>query len=271
MSSSEEEVQHTTEESVREIADEIKSGAAHVKETIKEEVTHLKQAIQEEARETVTHAKDFFAILKENPLYPKVSEVVHWRDPVRSGLIFGIINFFYFLVTYGDYTFLTITSYLLLVLLGACFGYSNYVVLKASWLQGKQVPNPFVSLFENRDFRITRQDAEPHFKTVLDLVNAVVQRFREVFFCTNVLLSLKYAAAFWFSAVLGKWFSEITLLYLVALGAFAWPRLYEEKHTEIDQYVGIAKTQANNYVQLGLSKLPPAVTNKFPALKPKAQ
>lgn len=56
-----------------------------------------------------------------------------------------------------------------------------------------------------------------------------------------------------------------------ALVLFIWPRLYEEKQKEIDHYYALAMANVEKYIQLGLSKLPPAVTNKFPALKPKAQ
>jgi hypothetical protein len=48
-----------------------------------------------------------------------------------------------------------------------------------------------------------------------------------------------------------------------------WPRLYEEKQKEIDQLFELAKQQIEKYLDLALSKLPPAVTARFPMLKPK--
>lgn len=214
-------------------------------------------------------AKSYVSILKENPLYSDSSKLFHWRDPVKTGVLFGVINFFYFLTAFFDYSIVTLVSYLLFTLLCICIGYANYVVLKASWLQGKTVENPFKEKFQDAKFHVSKKDAEAHFHTVLDLINTTIDTFRAVFYSTNLLLSLKFVFYFYVAATIGNWFSGITLLYLISLGLFVWPRLYEEKQKEIDQFYNIAKTQANTYIQLGLSKLPPAVTAKFPQLKPK--
>jgi len=89
------------------------------------------------------------------------------------------------------------------------------------------------------------------------------------FFCTDSLFSLRFAFYFYLGATIGNWFDFVTIFYLGLLVSFIWPRLYEEKQKEIDQVFGIAKDQCNNYLQLALSKLPPAITAKFPQLKPK--
>jgi len=222
-----------------------------------------------EARE-LPSGKTYVSILKSNPLYSEASKVFHWRDPVRTGLLFGIFNFFFFLWTWGEYSFITIVSYLLLTTLSICLGYANYVVLKASWLQGKRVENPFTERFKDANFHVSKEAAEQHLSTVLDISNHTIDHLRDVFFCTDNFLSLKFAGYFYLGAMLGNWFSGATILYLAILAFFVWPRLYEEKQKEIDQFYGIASEQANNYFQLALSKLPPAVTARFPALKPKS-
>jgi len=216
-------------------------------------------------------AHHYLQYLKANPLYTESSKALHWRDPVKTGLLFGIFNFFFFLYVVADYSLVTIVSYLLLTLLTICFGYSNYVVLKASWLQGKRVENPFQERFKDVKFHVSRETAEKYMETALGLINTTIDLFRDVFYCTDNFLSARFAFYFYMGATIGNWFSGATLLYLVTLGFFTWPRLYEEKHREIDHFYGIAKTQANTYIQLGLTKLPPAVTARFPALKPKHQ
>lgn len=225
----------------------------------------------EVAPSSTTERKTVYSILKANPAYNEVSKFVHWRDPIRTGLFFGIFNCFYLLLTWREYTVVSLLSYMALALLLVCFAYANFVVLKAKWIQGKQVENPFMERFEGATFHVPRECAEQHLDTILELVNVSIDRSRDVFYCTNNVLSAKYALYFYILATLGTWFSGATLVYLAALGLFIWPRLYEEKHKEIDQLYDLAKSHAEKYIQLGLSKLPPAVTNKFPALKPKAQ
>jgi len=219
------------------------------------------------------HKKDLqtvFDIIKKDPVYPDVVQVVYWRDPIKSGIIFGILNFVYFLLTIAEYSVVTIISYLLLSFLAVAFGYSQYVVLKASWLQGKKVENPFVERFKDETFHISKKAAEQHLDTAVDLLNLLIGRIRDALFCVDLVYSLKFAFRVYLLATLGNWFSGYTLAYLVTLVAFIWPRLYEEKQKEIDHFYGLAVAQIKTYVELGLSKLPPSVTSRFPALKPKA-
>jgi len=221
-----------------------------------------------EARE-VAALKNYVRIAKSTPVYSEASKVLHWRDPVKSGLLFGIVNFLFFLYAIFDYSLLTITAYVLLTLLTIAVGYANYVVLKAQWLQGQRVENPFQERFKDASFHGSRQTAERYLDLTLDAINSTSDLFRDVFYCTDNFLSARFFVYFYIAATIGNWFSGATIIYLVALVAFVWPRLYEEKKREIDQYAGIAQAQANTYAQLALSKLPPAVTAKFPALKPK--
>jgi len=244
------------------------------KEEIKKEDESPREAADEiqpkATEESHTERKTCMTILKANPLYNEASKIFHWRDPVRSGLLFGIANLFYILLSWGEYSVVTLTSYLLLSLLLVCFGYANYVVFKASWLQGKKVENPFKEKFKNQKFHLTREAIDKHVDTILDLINLTIDKYRDIFYCTDNLASLKYAFYFYLTATIGDWFSGITLLYLGTLGFFIWPRLYEEKKTEIDHWTGIAWTEGEKYFQLALSKLPPAVQQRFPQLKPKS-
>lgn len=214
--------------------------------------------------------KTYIAIAKSSPFYNDCSKIFHWRDPIKSGLLFGILNFFYLLTTWGEYTIVTLISYLLLSLLVVCFGFVNYVVLKGRWIDGKKVDNPFRSRFKSSTFHITRNTLIQHVDTVLDSINLTIDLFRDVYYCVNPIFTAQAAAVLYAVATVGNWFSGLSLIYLVLMGFFVWPRLYEEKQQEIDHFYGIAKTQANMYIQLGLSKIPPSVTSKLAALKPKS-
>jgi uncharacterized membrane protein len=213
----------------------------------------------------------YISIIKSSPFYADCSKIFHWRDPIKSGLLFGIFNFFYLLITWGEYTVITLMSDLLLALLAVCFGFVNYVVLKARWIDGKNVPNPFKARFKSSTFHVSRSTLIQHVDTVLDFTNLTIDLFRDVFYCVNPIFTAQAAGILYVTATIGNWFSAATLMWLVLLGFFIWPRLYEEKQQEIDTYWGIAKREANVYIQLGLSKLPPAVTSKLAALKLKTQ
>jgi len=167
---------------VTEIPDEIKEDLKKTKET-----AHSNAPIECQVMKSMAD------IIKANPLYSDASKLLHWRDPVKTGLLFGIFNFFYFLSTWGDYSMVTIFSYLFLALLSICIGYSNYVVMKASWLQGKHVENPFKERFKDAKFHVSRSTAEQHLTTILELVNVTIDEFRDVFYCTDNFVSLRFA------------------------------------------------------------------------------
>jgi len=222
----------------------------------------------------VTERKTYLSIVRASPLYVDASKLFHWRDPVKSGLLFGMLNLFYYELYFEDYTLLTLVSYILLALLVLSFGFVQYVVLKARYLQGRNVDNPFKARFKNSTFHVSRSTIVQHVDTVLDLLNLTIDLVREVYYCTNFFLSLQAAFFLYLVATVGGWFCGLTLVYLVLLGFFVWPRLYEEKHTEIDQIWGqvyvVASTQLDNALKVGLSKIPPVVFEKFPFLKPKS-
>jgi len=195
----------------------------------KESVQAVAEEIKAEKVEEKEEPKTYISIIKQDPSYNDVSQIFHWRDPVKSGLLFGIFNLFFFLLTWGEYTIVTLVSYLELALLSVCLGYANYVVLRASWIQGKQAENPFKERFKNAKFHISKETVEKHLNTIVNLVNLTIDNFRDVFYCTNNFVSLQFIVYFYLFATVGSWFSGTTLIYLVVLGFFVWPRLYEEK------------------------------------------
>jgi len=210
---------------------------------------HVKEPTLQEEIKKITSA------LRTNPLYSEASYILHWRDPIRTGLIFGIFNFTFFLVTYGEYSIVTLASYLVLALLVAAFGYANGSILYAKFIQGLSVENPLSSRWSNSE-PLPRYVVEKHLDSLVNVVNAVLETSRDVFYANFPILSVKVAVIFFILSLLGKWFSGLTLIYIDVLVLFAWPRLYEEKQKEIDQYWNLVNTHIETYTNLALSKIP---------------
>jgi len=215
--------------------------------------------------------KTFVNIVKSNRFYEQVAQIFYWRDAIKSGLVFGIVNFFYFLVTWGDYSVLTLVSYVLLTFLIPAFAYVHITSLRARYFQGvTNVDNPLKAKLGARDFHIRKEDAEQIMHTILELSNLSFDTLKEIILVYNSFTTIKYGLAFYFLSILGNWVSGTTLVYLVLLGFFIWPRLYQEKQKEIDALYATAHKQAHNYLQLVLSKIPPKVSTQIQAMtKPK--
>jgi hypothetical protein len=194
--------------------------------------------------------------IHNNPWYPEVSYILHWRDPIRTALLFGILNFAFYLVAVGGYTLLTLLSYAALTMLGVAFIYANGMILWARYIQGVIIDNPLSARWSASKWIVPRLIVEKHLDSVFNFVNAVLDISRDVFYCNYVVLSLKFAFIFLTLAIVGKWLSGLVLSYLVMLVLFAWPRLYEEKKTEIKHYYKLAADHINTYLNVVLSKLP---------------
>jgi len=160
----------------------------------------------------------FVTSVKSSPFYAQASAILHWHDPVQSALLFGIGNFFFFLITYGDYTVLTLLSYLALALIFVCGAYVNGTLLR-SHLKKEKAENPFATKLKN-PYEASKYTLEPHADCIIGLINDVVFLWTSVLYFTDTMFSLKIAIFIWTLSVLGKLFSGITLLYMTFFDRF---------------------------------------------------
>jgi len=192
----------------------------------------------------------FITAVKSSPFYPQISTILHWNDPVQSALLFGIGNFFFFLITFGEYSVLTLLCYLALALICICGAYANGVMLIAHFKK-ERVENPFLIKLKN-PYIATNFALEPHADCIIGLVNDFLDTSRSVLYFTDNLYSLKVGALLWILSV----FSFTSLLYIVFLTAFTWPRIYREKKVQIDQAYDLACSKICFYLNQVTSKLP---------------
>lgn len=71
-----------------------------------------------------------------------------------------------------------------------------------------------------------------------------------VFVCVYVFLSMAHFPQFgcllWCLTYLGSWFNGLTLVILAVVALFSLPKVYEQNQAQIDQYVGLVRTQVND-------------------------
>lgn len=201
-----------------------------------------------------TEGTPFVDALKKSPFYSHVSSILHWNDPVQSALLFGIGNFFFFLITCGDYTVVSLFAYLALALLFVAGVYANGTLLRA-YLKKEKYENPFSAKLKN-PFVLAEGDLKPHVDAFVGVVNDFLHLTRHAIYFTDTVFSVKIAVIVWFIAIVGGAFSGIVLLYGIFLAAFVWPRIYQEKQADIDRVYGIALAHLNQYYDLVISKLP---------------
>jgi hypothetical protein len=196
----------------------------------------------------------FASSLKISPLYGRVSAVLHWRDPIQSALLFAIGNFFFFLITVGEYTILTLFCYLALALIVVCASYAGATLLRAHYKK-EPAENPFLVKLRN-PLVVSRATLEPHIDAIVGVLNDFLDLSRAVLYITEWSLTAKAAVFIWLVSIVGKLFSGTCLLYMSFLAAFVWPRIYQEKQADIDRLYNLALEKINFYISLALAKLP---------------
>jgi len=200
--------------------------------------------------------------LRANKLVKRVWGILEWNDIFESAFVFGIFNFFFLLITFADYSVLTLTSLMLCAFVGLCGIWVNTELFRA--IISKRAPvNPLEHRFKGKDIHISQEQLQPLSDFIELLLNFIICTLRSVFFFNRPLKSVGFLVLFWVIAQIGKWFSGTTLIYLVTLIAFIWPRVYKFKQPEIDRIAKLALDKYNHFYGLALSKLPPAIKTKL--------
>ncbi|XP_048041616.1 reticulon-3 isoform X2 [Megalobrama amblycephala] len=183
---------------------------------------------------------------------PQVNDLVHWRDPKKSGVVFGVSLLL--LLSLAAFSVISVISYLLLALLCVTISFRIY----KSVIQAVQKSNdghPFKSLME-KDVTVPPETFRKHVDACLTHVNRVLKQMSRLFLVEDLVDSLKLAVVMWLLTYVGAVFNGITILILADILLFSVPPVYEKNKTQIDHYIDIVRTQVNTTIAKLQEKLP---------------
>ncbi|XP_036403781.1 reticulon-3 isoform X2 [Megalops cyprinoides] len=186
---------------------------------------------------------------------PQVKELVHWRDPKKSGVVFG--TSLLLLLSLAAFSVISVVSYLLLALLCVTISFRIYKsVIQA--VQKSNEGHPFKELME-KDVSVPPETFRKHVDACLSHVNRALKHMSRLFLVEDLVDSLKLAVLMWLMTYVGAVFNGITILILADILLFTVPLVYEKNKTQIDHYVEVAHTQINTMISKLQEKLPGAV------------
>ncbi|KAJ7566593.1 hypothetical protein O6H91_02G110300 [Diphasiastrum complanatum] len=179
-----------------------------------------------------------------------VADILLWRKKHLSiGLLVGA-TLSYIFFEWAGYTFLSVVSNTLLLLLVILFVWSNLAAL----LNRPPPPVPNIQLSE-----------ETVHKVALALhkeISQILAMLRDVSLGRDLRLFLKVVFALYLLSVVGGWVDFLTLGYIGIVAGLTLPVLYNKYEDEIDKYLhkGVheAKKQYRKIDELVLSKIPRA-------------
>ncbi|KAF0045646.1 hypothetical protein F2P81_002175 [Scophthalmus maximus] len=184
-----------------------------------------------------------------------VKDLIHWRDPKKSGLVFGLSMLL--LLSLAAFSVISVASYLLLALLCVTITFRIYKsVVQAVQKSGDG--HPFKVLID-KDVSIPPETFRKHVDASLTYINRALKQMSRLFLVEDLVDSLKLAVVMWLLTYVGAVFNGITILILADILLFAVPPVYEKNKTQIDQYIDVARTQVNTTMAKLQEKLPGAM------------
>ncbi|KAM8747144.1 reticulon-3 isoform 1-T1 [Acanthopagrus schlegelii] len=184
-----------------------------------------------------------------------VKDLIHWRDPKKSGLVFGLSMLL--LLSLAAFSVISVISYLLLALLCVTITFRIYKSVVQA-VQKSSDGHPFKALMD-KDVSIPPETFRKHVDTSLTYINRALKQMSRLFLVEDLVDSLKLAVVMWLFTYVGAVFNGITILILADILLFAVPPVYEKNKTQIDQYIDLARTQVNTTMAKLQEKLPGAM------------
>ncbi|XP_072314440.1 reticulon-1a isoform X1 [Eucyclogobius newberryi] len=219
------------------VTPEVRADKASADETLKEEV------------KKTNIANVFKGFSKQ-----KAMDLLYWRNMKQSGAVFSSVLLLLFSLT--QFSVVSVTAYLALASLSATISFRIYKsVLQA--VQKTDEGHPFKAYLEI-EMTLSQDQISKYADKILLYANTCMKELRRLFLVQDLIDSLKFAVLMWLLTYVGALFNGLTLLILGVVSMFTMPVVYEKHQAQIDQYVGLIRTQVNGVVGKIQAKIPGA-------------
>jgi hypothetical protein len=190
-----------------------------------------------------------------------VLELIYWRDVRKSGVVFGAT--LVFLLCLATMSVISVVAYIGLMVLAATVTLRvAKLVMEKMGKDGGKV-NEVQAYIESHALQLPRERVHQQVDILLEHVNHMGDTLRRLLLIEDYIETVKFGALLWALTYVGQWFSGMTLVILLFIGAFTVPKFYEVYREPIDQYLDIAQTH--------IKKVTDQVNDKLPFLKKKQQ
>ncbi|XP_045480364.1 reticulon-1-like isoform X2 [Harmonia axyridis] len=188
---------------------------------------------RKEGPENVIEAEVFFCKMG------LVESLIYWRDPKKSGPVFGGVLLVLLALTY--FSLISVIAYLSLLGLTATISFRVYKnVVQAVQKTGEG--HPFKEFLEF-DLSLPPEKVKEISEVVVAHVNAGLSALRRLFLVEDLIDSIKFGVFMWTLTYVGSWFNGMTLVILAWVALFTLPKVYETNKTQIDANLEFVKSK----------------------------
>lgn len=155
-----------------------------------------------------------------------------------TGVIFGVVNVVSFLTLIKKFTFLSLYSYVGMLLTTGCFIYINGSKLLVGYLGEDALPKPTFGLE-----KFSSEAIHAKVDSSVDSLNEIMHLIRDIVVCKDNVTTLKAIGILYVTYLVGKIMPDLIFFYFIFLSIFTLPKIYEMNKDEIDKAAGEAQTK----------------------------
>lgn len=175
-------------------------------------------------------------------LDPRVVELIYWHDVKKTGIVFG--SSILVLLSLAYLSLISVVAYTSLSLLTGTICFRIYKNIMQA-IQKSQDGHPFRDYLEH-DTNLPVDKVHEVTDVVVGQINSLVSELKRLFLVEDLVDSVKFGCLLWCLTYVGSWFNGLTLVILSVVALFSLPKVYEQNQGQIDQYVGLARSQVND-------------------------
>lgn len=179
------------------------------------------------------------AWFKPERLHPKVESLIYWRDPKKSGPVFGIG--LALLIAMSCFSLISVFAYVSLLALAGTISFRIYKnILQA--VQKTSEGHPFKEHLEC-DLSLSQDKVQNVVNMSVAHLNAFIAELRRLFLVEDLIDSIKFGLMLWCLTYLGAWFNGMTLVIIAFVALFTLPKVYENNKQSIDTYLDLVRSK----------------------------
>jgi len=179
-----------------------------------------------------------------------LKDVLMWRNPYLTGLIFGTINVIFMLTLFGGYSLLRVFSSALLFYLIVAFIVVNLSKVAVGFTGKELIPPPTLG-----HKYIRKEVWIKHFEKAIDFGNHSIDVVRKAMYCVDNKQTLQLCGIAYALSLVGRLIPDMVLLYLAFLSVFTLPIVYETYQEDIDKYLEQLKEILAKYYEEGKEQM----------------
>ncbi|KRX49270.1 Reticulon-3, partial [Trichinella sp. T9] len=183
---------------------------------------------------------------------PRLHDILCWKDPVASGVIFAIL--FITLISLRYFSALLIIAYAGLLALAASLGFRLYSLVTAR-LHGKEHVDPFKPYLENT-ISFPAERLHSQVDVFVDFIQKFLDNLKRLFLLEKIFESLKLFVMLWSLTYVGSWLSLSSLAVLALIYAFTVPLLLEKHGNTINKYKNMVTAKVDTILKTVDAKMP---------------